>query len=75
MSRASTRRVIMMLDGEHQGAKKKAERRIDAADTIVGFNEGQPTPLGRRDGILKVLTRDDALRVSYVRRRWRGLTR
>jgi hypothetical protein len=75
MSRASARRVIMMLDGEHQGAEKETERHVDAVGIVVGCNEAQPTLLGRCDGILKVLSRDDALRVSYVRRRWQGLTR
>lgn len=65
----------MMLDGEHRGAQRDTERRVDAAEEIGALKETPPTPPGRCDAMLKVLSRDDRLRASYIRRRWQGLTR
>jgi hypothetical protein len=64
----------MMLHDEHKRAQRDTGRRVDAqavSDTI----EAQAVRSGRCDLMLKVLSRDDALRASYLRRRWQGLTR
>jgi hypothetical protein len=64
----------MMLDGEHERAQRDTGRRDDREASIAG-TEAQAAPSGRREAMLKVLGRDDTLRASYLRRRWRGLTR
>jgi hypothetical protein len=63
-----------MLDGEHRGAQRDTERRVDA-EAVSAAIEAQAAPMGRADAMLKVLSRDDALRARYLRRRWQGLTR
>ena len=67
------RTVIMMLDGECKFARQDAKRRADAQAMSVTV-EAQSAPTKRGDMMLKLLSRDDALRASYLRRRWQGLT-
>jgi hypothetical protein len=59
-------------DGRN-GSQRGAERRVDA-EAVSAAIEAQSTSAARCEVLLKVLARDDTLRVSYVRRRWRGLT-
>jgi hypothetical protein len=65
--------VIMMLDSEHKRAQKDTERRVDA-EAVSAAIEAQAVPTGSYEVMLKLLSRDDALRASYLRRRWQGLT-
>jgi hypothetical protein len=63
----------MMLDSEHKRAQRDTERRVDA-EAMSAAIEAQAVPTGRYEVMLKLLSRDDALRASYLRRRWQGLT-
>jgi hypothetical protein len=65
--------VIMMLDSEHKRAQRDTERRVDA-EAMSAAIEAQAVPTGSYEVMLKLLSRDDALRASYLRRRWQGLT-
>jgi hypothetical protein len=68
------KRVSMMLDGEHKRAQRDTERRVNA-EALGAAIEAQAAPPERCKMMLKVLGRDDALRASYLRRRWQGLSR
>ena len=67
-------RVTMKPHDERSGARRDAERRVDA-EAVSAAIEAQSTSVGRCEVMLKVLARDDTLRASYVRRRWQGLIR
>jgi hypothetical protein len=64
----------MMLHDEHNCAHRDTERPVDA-QAVSDAMQAQAVPSGRYELMLKVLGRDDALRASYLRRRWQGLTR
>jgi hypothetical protein len=63
------------MPGDERGrARRGTERRIET-EAMDAPKEAQATLLGRFEAMLRVLGRDDALRRSYVRRRWQGLAR
>jgi hypothetical protein len=64
----------MMFDGKHRRAQRDTECRDDVEAMSAGI-EAQAAPPRRHEVMLKMLSRDDTLRASYLRRRWQGLTR
>jgi hypothetical protein len=64
----------MKPDDKRSGAQKDAEPRADA-EAVSAAIEAQAASLERSEAMLRVLSRDETLRTSYVRRRWQRLTR